>query len=336
MSRNSPTRSISFSRALKISIRPLKKNRLYNHINKEYTMDIGFIGLGRMGANMVRRLLRDKHRVVAWNRTAAKTDEIVSEGAEGAYSIPELVEKLPTPRIIWVMVPSGQATDDMINEVAPLLAKGDIIIDGGNSNYKDSIRHGQELSAKGFQFMDAGTSGGIWGLKVGYCLMVGGEKATFEHVEPLLKTLAPPDGYLHCGPYGAGHFVKMVHNGIEYGMLQAYGEGFEILKASQYELDLHKVAHLWNQGSVVRSWLLELAEDAYQKNGSDLGKIRGYVNDSGEGRWTVQQAIDTDVPAPVITLSLLERFRSRQDESYTAKVIAALRNEFGGHEVKTN
>lgn len=299
-------------------------------------MEIGFIGLGRMGANMVRRLLRDGHRVVAWNRTPSKTHEIVSEGAEGAYSISELVEKLQTPRIVWVMVPAGQATDDMINEVTPLLTKGDIIIDGGNSNYKDSIRHGQELSAQGFQFMDAGTSGGIWGLKVGYCLMVGGETATFQHVEPLLKTLAPPDGYLHCGPHGAGHFVKMVHNGIEYGMLQAYGEGFEILKASQFDLDLYRISHLWNQGSVVRSWLLELAEDAFQKNGKGLDKIKGYVNDSGEGRWTVQQAIDTDVPAPVITLSLLERFRSRQDESYTAKVIAALRNEFGGHEVKTN
>ena len=299
-------------------------------------MEIGFIGLGRMGANMVRRLLRDGHRVVAWNRTAAKTEEIVSEGAEGAYSISELVEKLQTPRIVWVMVPSGQTTDDMINEVVPLLSKGDIVIDGGNSNFHDSIRHGQELSAKGLQFMDAGTSGGIWGLKVGYCLMVGGEKATFEHVEPLLKTLAPPDGYLHCGPYGAGHFVKMVHNGIEYGMLQAYGEGFEILQASQFDLDLHKVSHLWNQGSVVRSWLLELAEDAFEKHGNELSDIRGYVNDSGEGRWTVQQAIDTDVPAPVITLSLLERFRSRQKESYTAQVIAALRNEFGGHEVKTN
>lgn len=299
-------------------------------------MDIGFIGLGRMGANMVRRLLRDDHRVVAWNRTATKTQEIVSEGAEGAYSIPELVEKLQTPRIVWVMVPSGQATDDMIDEVVPLLSKGDIIIDGGNSNYKDSIRHGKELTEKGFQFMDAGTSGGIWGLKIGYCLMVGTEKATFEHVEPLLKTLAPPDGYLHCGPHGSGHFVKMVHNGIEYGMLQAYGEGFEILKASQYDLDLHKISHLWNQGSVVRSWLLELAEDAFQKHGNELADIRGFVNDSGEGRWTVQQAIDTDVPAPVITLSLLERFRSRQQESYTAQVIAALRNEFGGHEVKTN
>ncbi|WP_308441693.1 phosphogluconate dehydrogenase (NAD(+)-dependent, decarboxylating) [Reticulibacter mediterranei] len=302
---------------------------------KEKNMEIGFIGLGRMGANMVRRLLRDGHTVVAWNRTAAKTDEIVSEGAQGAYSIPELVEKLQTPRIVWIMVPSGQATDDMINEVTPLLSKGDIIIDGGNSNYHDSIRRSQELTAKGFQFMDAGTSGGIWGLKVGYCMMVGGEKATFEHVEPIIKSLAPPDGYLHCGPAGAGHFVKMVHNGIEYGMLQAYGEGFEILKAAkQYDLDLHAISHLWNQGSVVRSWLLELAELAFEHD-ADLSSIRGYVEDSGEGRWTVQQAIDTDVPAPVITLSLLERFRSRQDESFTAKVIAALRKEFGGHAVKS-
>jgi 6-phosphogluconate dehydrogenase len=298
-------------------------------------MEIGFIGLGRMGANMVRRLLRDGHRVVAWNRTASKTDEIVTEGAQGAYSIQELVEKLQTPRIVWVMVPSGQATDDMINDVVPLLSKGDIIIDGGNSNYHDSIRHSQELTSKGFQFLDAGTSGGIWGLKVGYCMMVGGEKATFEHVEPLIKTLAPPDGYLHCGPAGSGHFVKMVHNGIEYGMLQAYGEGFEILKAAdQYDLDLGAISHLWNQGSVVRSWLLELAELAFEHD-ADLASIRGYVEDSGEGRWTVQQAIDTNVPAPVITLSLLERFRSRQDESFTAKVIAALRKEFGGHAVKS-
>lgn len=298
-------------------------------------MEIGFIGLGRMGANMVRRLLQGGHRVVAWNRTAEKTTEIVSEGAEGAYSLQELVEKLQTPRIVWTMVPAGQATDDMINDLVPLLSQGDIIIDGGNSNYKDSIRRGKDLIAKGFQFMDAGTSGGIWGLKVGYCLMVGGEQSTFNHVEPLLKTLAPPDGYMLCGPVGAGHFVKMVHNGIEYGMLQAYGEGFEILNAGPYNLDLHAVAHLWNQGSVVRSWLLELAEDAFQRDGK-LEHIKGYVADSGEGRWTVQQAIDTDVPAPIITLSLLERFRSRQDESFTAKVIAALRNEFGGHAVKTD
>ncbi|WP_281278996.1 phosphogluconate dehydrogenase (NAD(+)-dependent, decarboxylating) [Thermosporothrix hazakensis] len=299
-------------------------------------MEIGFIGLGRMGANMVRRLLRDNHRVVAWNRTAAKTDEIVKEGAEGAYSIQELVGKLQqSPRVVWVMVPAGQATDDMIQEVLPYLNKGDIIIDGGNSNYKDSIRRGKELTEKGFHFMDAGTSGGIWGLKVGYCLMVGGEKETFEYIEPLLKTLAPPDGYLYCGSHGAGHFVKMVHNGIEYGIMQAYGEGFEILKASQYDFDLHAISHLWNQGSVVRSWLLELAESAFEQD-PQLESIKGYVEDSGEGRWTIQQAIDTNVPAPVITLSLFERFHSRQDESFSAKVLAALRKGFGGHAVKSN
>lgn len=300
-------------------------------------MEIGFIGLGRMGANMVRRLLLEDHRVVAWNRTSAKTDEIVKEGAEGAYSIKELVGKLnQSPRVVWVMVPAGQATDDMINEVIPYLNKGDIIIDGGNSMYKDSIRRSKEVTEKGFQFMDAGTSGGIWGLKVGYCLMVGGEKSTFEYVEPLIKTLAPPDGYLHCGPAGAGHFVKMVHNGIEYGMMQAYGEGFEILRAAkQYDFDLHAISHLWMQGSVVRSWLLELAESAFEKD-PDLKNLKGYVEDSGEGRWTIQQAIDTDVPAPVITLSLFERFHSRQDESFSAKVLAALRNEFGGHAVKSS
>jgi 6-phosphogluconate dehydrogenase len=299
-------------------------------------MEIGFIGLGRMGANMVRRLLRDHHRVVAWNRTAAKTDEIASEGAVASYTIEELVGKLQqSPRVVWVMVPSGQATDDMIDDVAPLLSKGDIIIDGGNSNYKDSIRRSKALAEKGLNFMDAGTSGGIWGLQVGYCMMVGGEKENFAYVEPLIKTLAPPDGYLHCGPAGAGHFVKMVHNGIEYGMMQAYGEGFEILKASQYDFDLHAISHLWNQGSVVRSWLLELAERAFANDGN-LNDIRGYVEDSGEGRWTIQQAIDTNVPAPVITLSLFERFHSRQKESFSAKVLAALRKEFGGHAVKSN
>src|SRR6266700_482135 len=221
-------------------------------------MEIGFIGLGRMGANMVRRLLQGGHRVVAWNRTAEKTTEIVSEGAEGAYSLQELVEKLQTPHIVWTMVPAGQATDDMINDLVPLLSQGDIIIDGGNSNYKDSIRRGKDLTAKGFQFMDAGTSGGIWGLKVGYCLMVGGQEADYRRVEPILKTLAPPDGYLYCGPVGSGHFVKMVHNGIEYAMMQGYAEGFEIMQASRYKLDLGAIAKLWMQGSVVRSWLLDL------------------------------------------------------------------------------
>ncbi len=299
-------------------------------------MEVAFIGLGRMGANMVRRLSQGGHHVVAYNRTAEKTRELVAEGhgVVGAYSLKEVVEKLKTPRIVWLMVPAGQVVDDHIAELEPLLSPGDIIIDGGNSYYKDSIRRGQEVTAKGFHFMDVGTSGGIWGLKVGYCLMIGGERAIFEHCEPLFKTLAPPDGYGYMGDHGAGHLVKMVHNGVEYGMLQAYGEGFEILNASQYDLDLHKIAHLWNQGSVVRSWLLELAELAFEAD-PKLSGIKGWVADSGEGRWTVLEAMEHDVPAPIITLSLLERFRSRQDESFSAKVIAALRNQFGGHAVKT-
>ncbi len=297
-------------------------------------MEVAFIGLGRMGANMVRRLMQGGHRVVAYNRTAEKTKELVSEGAVGAYSLKEVVEQLKTPRIVWLMVPAGQVVDDHIAQLEPLLSPGDIIIDGGNSYYKDSVRRGQEVTARGFHFMDVGTSGGIWGLKVGYCLMIGGEKAIFDHCEPLFKTLAPPDGYGYMGDHGAGHLVKMVHNGVEYGMLQAYGEGFEILNASPYHLDLYNISHLWNQGSVVRSWLLELAELAFQKD-PQLSSIKGWVADSGEGRWTVLEAMEHDVPAPVITLSLLERFRSRQEESFSAKVIAALRNEFGGHAVKT-
>ncbi len=299
-------------------------------------MEVAFIGLGRMGANMVRRLVRGGHRVVAYNRTAEKTKELVEEGEGviGAYSLKELVENLKdSPRIVWIMVPAGQPVDNQIAALEPLLSKGDIIIDGGNSYYKDSIRRGQEVTARGFHFMDVGTSGGIWGLKVGYCLMIGGEKDIFEHCEPLFKTLAPPDGYGYMGEHGAGHLVKMVHNGVEYGMLQAYGEGFEVLNASRYNLDLQKIAHLWNQGSVVRSWLLELAELAFQAD-PKLSGIKGWVADSGEGRWTVLEAMEHDVPAPIITLSLLERFRSRQDESFSAKVIAALRNQFGGHEVK--
>jgi 6-phosphogluconate dehydrogenase len=250
-----------------------------------------------------------------------------------ARSIEELVGALQAPRVVWLMLPAGKATDEHIEQVAPLLAKGDILVDGANNNYKVSIAHGEQMAARGIRFMDAGVSGGIWGLKVGYCTMVGGDVDSFAQVEPLLKTLAPPDGYLHCGPVGAGHFVKMIHNGIEYGMMQAYAEGFEILEKSRYDLDLQKISHLWNQGSVVRSWLLELAERAFTDD-PDLSELRGYVEDSGEGRWTVQEAIDLDVPAPVITLSLQTRFRSRQDDSFGAKVLAALRNQFGGHAVK--
>ena len=297
-------------------------------------MKIGFVGLGKMGMNMVDRLLGDGHEVVAYARTAETVKKAEAKGAVGAASLNDLVDKLHSPRVIWLMVPSGRATEETTHACAGLMNEGDILIDGGNSNFRNTMRRAGELVKKGIALLDVGTSGGIWGLKEGYCMMVGGERIVFEKVEPLLKSLAPEDGYAHVGPNGAGHFVKMVHNGIEYALLQGYAEGFEILKAKkEFDLDLQKIASLWNHGSVIRSWLLELAELAFSKDpGLDL--IRGYVEDSGEGRWTVAEAIDESVPAPVITLSLLERFRSRQDESFSAKVIAALRNEFGGHAVK--
>ncbi len=298
-------------------------------------MQIGFVGLGRMGANMVRRLLRADHEVVAYNRTPEKTKEIAGEGAVAAFSIEELVSKLAKPRAVWIMVPAGDATEAQIAELIEHLEPGDTIIDGGNTNFHDDQRRQPELGAKGIGYVDAGTSGGIWGLQVGYCLMVGGEKASVEPLEPIFRSLAPEGGYLHVGGPGAGHYVKMVHNGIEYGLMQAYAEGFEILHASSYDLDLAAISELWMQGSVVRSWLLELAARAFRANGQDLEHLKGFVADSGEGRWTVQEAIDHDVPAPIITLSLLTRFRSRQDDSYGARVLAALRNEFGGHAVKT-
>ncbi len=296
-------------------------------------MRIGFVGLGRMGANMVRRLVRDGHEVVAYNRTPERTREIVSEGAEGAFSLEELVAKLPAPRAVWVMVPAGDATEAMIAELMELLAPGDTIIDGGNTNFHDDVRRHGLVGAKGLRYVDAGTSGGVWGLQVGYCMMVGGDREAVEPLEPVFRTLAPPDGYAHVGGPGAGHYVKMVHNGIEYGLMQAYAEGFEIMHASDYDLDLAKISGIWRYGSVVRSWLLDLLYDAVSKN-PDFEGVRDWVADSGEGRWTVQEAIDHDVPAPVITLSLQARFRSRQDASYGAKVLAALRNEFGGHAVK--
>ena len=297
-------------------------------------MQIAMIGLGRMGMNMVRRLLKGNHQVIAYNRSPNKTDEIVKEGAMGAYSLPELVGKLSPPRVVWLMLPAGPAIDDHLDQLKDLLSAEDILIDGGNTYYKDDIRRAEMLAKKGIQFVDAGVSGGIWGLEVGYCLMIGGDKKIYEYLEPIFKTLAPEHGYLYCGATGAGHFVKMVHNGIEYGMMQAYGEGFHILEASPYADSLHyaEVAHLWNQGSVIRSWLLELAEAAFKKD-PKLSGIRGYVEDSGEGRWTVQQAVETGVSAPVISLSLFSRFRSREEESYSDKVIAALRREFGGHAV---
>ncbi len=298
-------------------------------------MRIGFIGLGRMGANMVRRLLRDGHEIVAYNRTPEKTQEIAKEGATAAFTIEELVATLERPRAVWIMVPAGDATEAQIEELLEHLEPGDTIIDGGNTNFHDDVRRHAALDAKGIRYVDAGVSGGIWGLQVGYCLMVGGDAAAVTPLEPVFRSLAPEDGYLHVGGPGAGHYVKMIHNGIEYGMMQAYAEGFEIMHASDYDLDLRGIADLWNHGSVVRSWLLELAVRAFAAQGNDLVSLKGWVADSGEGRWTVQEAIDRDVPAPVITLALLNRFRSRQDDSYGAKVLAALRNEFGGHAVKT-
>jgi 6-phosphogluconate dehydrogenase len=297
-------------------------------------MKLGFVGLGRMGFNMVTRLARDGQQVVATTRDQEKVREISKEpNVSGAASVEEMVAQLEPPRAVWIMVTAGEPTDKMIHRVASLLQAGDCIVDAGNSNFRDSIRHGQELAPMGIDFMDEGTSGGIWGLRNGYCLMIGGERRAFERLEPAFKSLAPPEGYLLCGPVGAGHFVKMIHNGIEYGMMQAFGEGFEILEKSQFDIDLQKVAHLWNQASVVRSWLCELAELAFSRD-PRLEMIRGYVEDSGEGRWTIQEAINLDVPAPIITLSLMERFHSRQKESFSAKVLAALRNEFGGHAVK--
>jgi 6-phosphogluconate dehydrogenase len=295
-------------------------------------MQIAIIGLGRMGINIARRLLLGGHEVVAFNRTPSKTDQLAKEGAIGAYSIPEMVDKLSFPRIIWIMLPAGSTVDEHINKLNEILSPGDIVIDGGNTYYKDDIRRGDQLAEKGIKFMDTGVSGGIWGLEKGYCLMIGGEKETYQYLEPIFKTLAPEKGYLFCGGVGAGHFVKMVHNGIEYGMMQAYGEGFDILEASPYSesLDYAAVSHLWNQGSVVRSWLLELMESAFAKE-PKLSDISGYVEDSGEGRWTIQQAIETGVSAPVIALSLMRRFRSQVQDSFSDKVVAALRREFGGH-----
>ncbi|MGC2063078.1 MAG: decarboxylating 6-phosphogluconate dehydrogenase [Thermodesulfovibrionales bacterium] len=298
-------------------------------------MQIGIIGLGRMGMNMAKRLIKGKHKVVAFNRSPDPVREIAKAGAQGAYSLEELVAKLTAPRVVWLMIPAGGPVDDMIDRLKGLLSRRDVIVDGGNSFYRDDIRHEEMLQQAGIHYLDAGVSGGIWGLKNGYCLMIGGERKIYRRLEPLFKTLAPKEGYLYCGPAGAGHFVKMVHNGIEYGMMSAYGEGFNILKASPYAQDLEfaKVAHLWNQGSVVRSWLLELAEAAFKKD-PDLSHISGFVEDSGEGRWTVQQAIDTATPAPLIALSLFQRFRSREKDSFSDRLLAALRNEFGGHAVR--
>jgi 6-phosphogluconate dehydrogenase len=298
-------------------------------------MQLGMVGLGKMGEYMTQRLIGGGHRVVAYDRDPQAVQRTVGDGATGAESLADMVAKLTeSPKVAWVMVPAGAPTDDTIHALADAIGSGGIIIDGGNTNYKDGLRLYADCKTKGVSLIDAGTSGGVWGLKEGYCLMVGGDDAAVKHCEPIFLTLAPPNGYAHVGPAGAGHFSKMVHNGIEYGLLQAYGEGFEILKDSQYDYDLGQLAELWTHASVVRSWLLELLVLAFKQD-PDLKDIRGYVEDTGEGRWTVEAAIDENVPAPVITLSLLARMASRQDESFSAKVVAALRNQFGGHAVKS-
>jgi 6-phosphogluconate dehydrogenase len=298
-------------------------------------MQLAMIGLGRMGGNMVERLLKGGHQLVVWDRSAEAIAKSVEDGAAAARDLADICAKLEGPRIIWIMVPAGAPVDETIAALRPNLSRGDILIDGGNSNFHDTVRRAADLAASGIEFVDCGTSGGIWGLANGYCLMIGASERAFSTCEPIFRTLAPESGYAHVGPSGAGHYVKMIHNGIEYGMLQAYAEGYEILHASKsFELDLHQIAAVWNRGSVVRSWLNELAERAFAKE-ADLESLRGFVGDSGEGRWTVQEAIDIDVPAPVITLSLLTRLRSRQPDSFSAKVIAALRNEFGGHAVQS-
>jgi 6-phosphogluconate dehydrogenase len=299
-------------------------------------MELAIIGLGKMGMNMATRLVRGGHRVIGYARTAATVEAAVQNGAEGAHSLEEAVGKLKAPRVLWVMVPAGQVTDETIEKLSSLLKKGDILVDGGNSNYKDTIRHAEFLEAKGIDFVDCGTSGGIWGLTEGYSLMIGGKPEVTEKLRPIFETLAPGKdlGWGRVGPHGAGHYVKMVHNGIEYGMMQAFAEGFSILKGKkEFALDLSQVSTIWQHGSVVRSWLLDLAARALQED-SDLSEIKPWVADSGEGRWTVFESIDLDVPAPVITLALQMRFASRDEENFTARMLSALRNQFGGHAIK--
>ncbi len=296
-------------------------------------MRLGMVGLGRMGGNMTVRLLRGGHEVVAFDPTAEAVAAAEAAGATGASSLSELVGALAPPRVVWLMVPAGEVTESSVRQLRDLLSAGDVVVDGGNSYYKDSIRRAEELAAAGIAFVDCGTSGGVWGLANGYCLMVGGRTEAVRLVEPAFLALAPEGGYAHVGPSGAGHFTKMVHNGIEYGLLAAYGEGFEILRRSRFDLDLEQIAGIWRYGSVVRSWLLELLHDALARD-PRLERIEGWVADSGEGRWTVEAAIEEDVPAPVTALALFARFASRQDESFSAKVISALRQEFGGHAVK--
>jgi 6-phosphogluconate dehydrogenase len=296
-------------------------------------MQLGFVGLGRMGLNMVTRLARAGHTVVAYDRSPQAVTRAAAAGATGAASLEALVSTLAAPKAIWLMVPAGDATESTVNALAALLSASDIVIDGGNSNFHDDVRRAQSLAAKGIRYVDAGTSGGIWGLEEGYCLMVGGDVEVCRHLEPIFLTLAPKGGYLRVGDHGAGHFVKMIHNGIEYGLMQAYAEGFELMHASPYKLDLGAIASLWTHGSVVRSWLLDLTARALAED-HDLSTLKGYVDDSGEGRWTIQEAIERAVPLPVITAAVFTRFRSREDNPFAERLLAALRNQFGGHAVK--
>ena len=296
-------------------------------------MDIGFIGLGKMGLNMVTRLQRAGHQVTAYDRSADALANATAAGCTGASSLSDLVQRLKAPRAVWIMVPSGPPTEETVHAVAALLQPGDIIIDGGNTRFHDDVRRSKELAAKKVRYIDAGTSGGIWGLTNGYCLMVGGEKEAVERLAPIFETLAPTNGWAHVGAAGAGHYVKMVHNGIEYSLMQGYAEGFELMSKSDYRLDLARIADLWMQGSVVRSWLLELTASALKED-PRLDRLKGFVQDSGEGRWMVADAIDKNVPVPTLSAALFTRFRSRQEESFAEKMLAALRNAFGGHAVK--
>ena len=297
-------------------------------------MKIGLIGLGKMGANMLRRLKKDNHEIVAFDLNKDNVQKAVKDGGIGADSIEDLVSKLQKPRNVWVMVPHGKPTEDTIDKLLNLLDKDDLIVDGGNSHFTESIKNDEKCQKKGIHFVDAGVSGGIWGLKIGYNLMVGGPEKAVKRVEPVLVSLAPENGYAHFGKTGSGHFVKMVHNALEYVMLQGIGEAFECMYRSEFDIDLKKVADLWNHGAVVRSWLLELAVDAFDQEGNTLDKIAPYVEDSGTARWTSEYAIHNSIPVPAITISLYERFASRQDDPFAAKVIAALRNQFGGHAMK--
>jgi 6-phosphogluconate dehydrogenase len=298
-------------------------------------VQIGFVGLGRMGGNMVHRIRRDSdHEVVAYDPNADAVKAAEEHGALGAASLEELASKLEAPRTVWVMVPSGKITEDTVEALAGILDEGDTIVDGGNSNWHDDVRRGEALAARNLNYIDVGTSGGVWGLEVGYCMMAGGPDEAIQRLAPILDVLAPPEGWRHFGPSGAGHFVKMVHNGVEYGMMQAYAEGFELIHKSQFPAELKEVAALWNRGSVVRSWLCELAERAFDQEGNDLTGLQGYVDDSGEGRWMMADGIEMSVPTPALAASLYARFYSRREGDYSARVLAALRNQFGGHAVK--